>query len=370
MKNEKVIGIFARQMTNVMGGMEKQALGIASFLINHGYRVLIITLDQEKIQPFFNSNPKIEFINLNIGHPAKKANIIQKYSRQRKVFKILKQEKIKIAICFMTGAYWYSLVPCKILRIPIVLAERNGPSIYRLTRVRKYRSLIFVSMIFCKSIIVQFEAYVQSYPLYLRHKIKSIPNYVEVGGSKIKRDDNKFKFIFAGRLCYQKQILELAKAFIKFNHYFPDTLLDIYGYGELMPELRAIIDSSSAHEFIKIYPPFKEPKQILVQYDVLVAPSIWEGFSNSVSEALANGIPVAGFNDCEGIRDLIDNNFNGWLIERRDSEESILELLKYSYSCRQEIEKYSLNAKNSVIKYQRNDIYENWSNLSLSLLAE
>jgi glycosyltransferase involved in cell wall biosynthesis len=99
----------------------------------------------------------------------------------------------------------------------------------------------------------------------------------------------------------------------------------------------------------------------------MIAPSLWEGFPNSVAEALASGIPVGGFDDCEGIRDLIIDGENGWLVERTDPVESQINLLQKVYESRFEIEVYSESARKSVTGYQGEGPNEAWNQLATRL---
>ena len=78
---------------------------------------------------------------------------------------------------------------------------------------------------------------------------------------------------------------------------------------------------------------------------------MWEGFPNSVAEALSYGVPVGGFNDCDGVRDLIVDGENGWLVERRDPIKSIEHLLEKIYNDKHSIPKMRSSAKYSIEKY-------------------
>jgi glycosyltransferase involved in cell wall biosynthesis len=99
----------------------------------------------------------------------------------------------------------------------------------------------------------------------------------------------------------------------------------------------------------------------------LIAPSLWEGFPNSVAEALAAGLPVGGFTDCEGVRDLIVSGTSGWLVHRSDPIASQVELLETIYLAREDIKRCSKEARRSVLKYQGEEPNENWNQLLESL---
>lgn len=54
--------------------------------------------------------------------------------------------------------------------------------------------------------------------------------------------------------------------------------------------------------------------------DVMVVPSISEAFGQTVTEAMACGIPVVAFN-CSGIKEIIDHKQNGYLAQPYDSND-------------------------------------------------
>ena len=83
------IAIFTRGLSNVMGGMERQLLSIASGLIERGHDVIVISLDVEDAHPYFDSDSRIKFIGVSIGNSAIKASLKERLMRQKKVYKLL-----------------------------------------------------------------------------------------------------------------------------------------------------------------------------------------------------------------------------------------------------------------------------------------
>jgi glycosyltransferase involved in cell wall biosynthesis len=352
-----------------MGGMERQLLSIAAGFIERGNNVTVVSLDDNAAEPFFESNPKIRFIGLSIGESSIKATFKERVLRQAKVFRLFGELKTDVAITFMTGSFWFSVLPAKLRRTPVVLAERNGPSIYIRTRVRRIRHLIFVSMGLASAITVQFESYRNGYPFFLRRKIFVIPNKIPTFGPKTKNTNHQFIYLFAGRLSNQKQIVELVIAFIEFNGKHKDTRLEIYGEGEEETKIRNLISLNSASSFILLYPATKDINKMFSEADVMIAPSLWEGFPNSVAEALAAGLPVGGFFDCEGIRDLIKPGINGWLTHRLDPVVSQVELLTEIYASRNKLPRYGEQASKSVNRYQGEEPNDKWDYLAKKLLS-
>jgi glycosyltransferase involved in cell wall biosynthesis len=361
------VAIFTRILSNTLGGMEKQILSIADGLVRRGHSVTIVSLDRDIPVPFFEANPNIRFIPISEGNAAHPASLKIRLRRQWKVVEILKRENISVSLTFMTGSYWYSIIPALICRIPVVLAERNSPAIYNHIQAGKRKCLIFLTMIFSSVITIQFESFRAGYPNFLRRKIVCIPNQIPRYFATEYTSNEKFCFVFAGRFSHQKQILELIQAFISFHNVHTDTLLEIYGEGEIKEDLLRIIDQSSASNYIFLKPSQSNIQVILREASVLVAPSLWEGFPNSVAEALSYGIPVGGFKDCDGVRDLIVDGENGWLGERQDPIKSIEHLLEKIYNDKNSIPKMRKRAKNSIEKYCGENADIQWESLLKNL---
>jgi GalNAc-alpha-(1->4)-GalNAc-alpha-(1->3)-diNAcBac-PP-undecaprenol alpha-1,4-N-acetyl-D-galactosaminyltransferase len=368
MSTDVNIAIFTRILSNTLGGMEKQILSIADGLISRGHSVTIISLDQEIPVPFFETNPQIRFIPIAEGNAAHTASLKVRFRRQRKVIDILKKENASIALTFMTGSYWYSVVPSKICNIPVVLAERNSPAIYRHIRAGKQKHAIFLSMIFSSLITVQFESYKRGYPKYLRRKMVSIPNQIPRYFVTNYASSEKLRFVYAGRFSHQKQVLQLIHAFVIFHQIYEDTLLEIYGDGELKEDLLKTIIQNEASDYIFIKPSKADIQLILEKADVMLAPSLWEGFPNSVAEALSFGVPVGGFNDCDGVRDLLVDGENGWLVDRVSPIGSITQLLEKIYKDKSCIPTMRIAAKASVEKYCGESANNQWEAVLKTLL--
>lgn len=363
------VGIFTRKIDGVMGGMEKQILLIASRLIESGHEVTVVSLDSRSPETFFARNSQIKFINVPGSNSDIKAPIKDKVVRQMRIFRVIREAQFDVVMSFSTGSLWYSVVPAKLNRAKVVLCERTGPSVYNLTRAKKYRRLIFLGMKLCDAIVVQMPSYIKSYPRILRNKIHVISNEVPVyqNVENVRHKAKILTFGFVGRLCHQKQSLQLVQAFLAFNLKYGNSQLKLIGNGEQKGAISDFIEDQKAHDVIKVFDSIPDIVPLMKDVDVLIHPSLWEGFPNGVAEALALGIPVAGFDDCEGLRDLVSNGDNGWLITRHSEVDSIIDLLLLVQSDRAKFELMGETARRSVQRYTRELAIKNWQQLLVAL---
>ena len=127
------------------------------------------------------------------------------------------------------------------------------------------------------------------------------------------------------RLSKEKRIDNLIKIFSRFNYNFT---FKIIGNGPELENLKKLTKSLNLEKkitFIGKVPPEKIKSKIK-NFDYFINSSDFEGFPNSVVEALSLGIPVIASQSYGGINEIIKNK-NFGLIYNNDTELEII-LLK------------------------------------------
>jgi glycosyltransferase involved in cell wall biosynthesis len=363
------IALLTREINGVLGGMEKQILLIASFLVKSGHHVTVYSLDQSHPQTFFNvADNRILFQNISSGNPNLAASIKGKILRQILVHKQLRLDKPDLAISFMFGAFLYSRIPTFLLRIPLILAERNSPQMYRVTRARKYRFLLFFAMRFANAITVQFPRYVTLYPFYLRRKITVIPNAIQPLTDYLIFRDNHPSFVFAGRFSFQKQLLPLIEAFSLHIKDYPSSRLNIFGRGDQLSEIESKIHKSGLVDKVFVHGPVENISKALSSGNILCIPSKWEGFPNVLAESLSVGIPGIGFKNCDGVSDLIQDGVNGWIEYDDGTIKPFVTLLNRAAESIEAREDLYESCVESIHKFRESEIQLQWDSLVTRLL--
>jgi glycosyltransferase involved in cell wall biosynthesis len=369
-RSEKTIVIFTRKMNGVMGGLERQILEITKMLSQKNYVVYVITFDQESSKPFYVYNDvNLNVINIGIGNPDIPATFIVKIRRQLAILNVLKRLKPDVGIAFMYGGYLMSRPAMFLINRPLVLAERNSPSMYSLTRISRFRNFLFFTMIFANKITVQFDSYKSKYPWYLRRKILTIPNTILDLGILQGAAKGKVRYVYAGRFSFQKQILKVVEAFRVFHTRFPESILMIYGEGEQKNMIEEKIQNYEMQDYVGLFGP-SSIEEILKNADVVCVPSKWEGFPNTLAESLRAGIPAIGFSNCDGVGNLIEDNVNGWTEKDDDSIGVIITLLERSFSAIKSGTMDSTRVRKSMEPYNSQEISIKWDNLMKSLIRE
>ena len=128
--------------------------------------------------------------------------------------------------------------------------------------------------------------------------------------------------IFVGRLHPVKGIQYLIEAMAIVYQKIPDIKLVIVGDGVERPTLEKQVkelDLNECIQFLGQVPQEKMP-DIMHQADILVLPSLSEGFPTVLLEAMASGLPIIA-TSVRGIPDLIDDGINGYLVNTKKSGE-------------------------------------------------
>lgn len=124
-------------------------------------------------------------------------------------------------------------------------------------------------------------------------KAYTLYTFVDVGrfnttAVKPKLPSPVFKLVSVGALRKQKNYEYLVAAMAKLTN--NPVELHIYGAGELQQDLQNKINETGAHVILK--GEVNNINELLPQYDLYVMSSTYEGFSLSVLEAMAMGMPL------------------------------------------------------------------------------
>ena len=135
-----------------------------------------------------------------------------------------------------------------------------------------------------------------------------------------------------GKLTPQKNHERTIKAFSKIIDEKINALLLIVGHGKLERKLQETARDLGIADYIiflgKI--PQSDLKCAYALSDLFLLPSLFEGRSRAVMEALFYGLPVIVSN-IDSNREIVENNYNGILVDpgdENDIAEAILQLLK------------------------------------------
>ncbi len=176
-----------------------------------------------------------------------------------------------------------------------------------------------------------------------------IPNSIDINSLSTKSDRRyKKQIVFAGRLSSEKGIDVLCELI----EILPsDIHLIILGSG---PKENLIKNITKPNIDYLGYLPKNETISLIRGSDILIQPSLIEGISSTILEAMACKVPVITTN-VGGNKEIIEHDQNGILIEPNNSQKLLEKILKLFVSS---------DFKNKLINSAYNNVQKyDWSNV-------
>lgn len=353
-----------------IGGAERVLIHLANYWANDcKHKVSFITFFQEKQMSYQLTTNNINLINLGENKfSASKLSFLEHFFKIIKRIYLLRKKinllQPDVIVSFLVGANISVLLANIGIKAPVVVSERADPFIHNISIFyKKLRSLLYQN---AATITVQTKDianYFASNVPKLQKNIFIIPNFVKVPQIKkeIKIINKITKIISVGRLDALKDHKTLIYAFAKLSNDYPDLTLTIYGDGELRDFLQNLIMDLNLQDRVFLPGISMNIEKNLMAADLFVFPSISEGFSNALCEAMSCGLPVIAA-DCAGNMNIITHEFDGLLFKCGDTEElvkSMQQLLNNPEKCN----KLGSNAQNIVNKFSEVEILKLWDHV-------
>lgn len=172
-----------------------------------------------------------------------------------------------------------------------------------------------------------------------------------------------------GRFDVLKRHSQLIDAFAELSEPFCNSQLLILGDGgSEFERVKEKVRAHPAKDRIHLIGFKSEPRPYYQAMDLLVIPSLLEGMSNVVLEAMACGLPVLGHNAC-GNAEIIQNGRNGIIADLSTTEELKVQLIK-TLSNRAHLLEIGAAARQNVLeRFSMRNMVENYESVYRELAA-
>jgi glycosyltransferase involved in cell wall biosynthesis len=148
-----------------------------------------------------------------------------------------------------------------------------------------------------------------------------LKKYTTLGTSAKKGSDKNIQILFLAWVDQAKGIFELIDAMNLIKHKINrnNIQLNICGKGEAFDEIEAKIKTLELEDICKIKGWIRGDQKLKMfeSSDIYVLPTYFEGFPNSLMEAMASGLPSIA-TDVGSIPDMIEDGYNGFIIKPKD----------------------------------------------------
>lgn len=197
------------------------------------------------------------------------------------------------------------------------------------------------------------------------NKIKIINNPVDIFNSPIleRSRTEPYKLITVGNLKSLKgydrllKIIKILKTKINLKYF-------IIGEGDKLNEIKETIKNYEIEKECHVLGSIDNVKDYLLDSDLFLQGSYFEGFPNVIIEAHQTGLPVVAFDVPGGTKEIIDHGKNGYLVDDNNFDsfvEYVLKALKTKFN-NQEI------AESTNNRFSKSKIIQEYDNLFSALL--
>lgn len=151
-------------------------------------------------------------------------------------------------------------------------------------------------------------------------KFKDSDKYREITREKYNINKDEVVIGVVGRLTEQKDPMTSVKAFKLINENYSNTKLMFVGSGELERDVIHYAKENGIYDKVIITGWVNDVEKYIPAFDIAILPSKWEGFGLVLVEYMACNKPIVASN-VGGIKDIINDNENGLLIEKNNYNE-------------------------------------------------
>ncbi|MBF0780261.1 MULTISPECIES: glycosyltransferase family 4 protein [unclassified Granulicatella] len=346
--------------TSLMGGAENVSIQLANRLSSE-YEVSVVSLFQEKKQPFFPIDSKIKHIVIEEQTMSITKHI---FKLSKKVRHFLKQEGIDVVFAVTAGVVGVALLSCLGIHTKLVFCEHSN--LENQTYGKKHFARQYIGAKFSDKVVVLTNRDKKNY----MKRFKVAEDKIDVIYNSFANDErannmysgNSTKLVSVGRLTKVKgydRLIEICKEVFR-KH--PDWSLDIYGDGDEKQNLLDLIRHNKLEHHIFLRGVTKDVQNTLKDYSFIVMTSYYEGIPLALLEAQSVGLPVVAFNCPTGPEEIVLHEENGYLIENGNNEQAV-EKINFLIEHSVIRERFSQQSKKKLYEFSQEKIDEQWKKL-------
>ena len=297
---------------------------LANYWANNGKTVYLITFDPIHSSNTYKLDDKI--VHKEISFSKSGFSIIRKFNLIRRVLVLRKELKLikpNVILSFMTPTNVISIIASLRLKIRCIISERVNPAYYSYGTIINILRKIFYR--YSDTVVIQTKSIEKWIVENTGSKTYLIPNFI-LNQEKLPNESKKDIVLAIGRLDMQKGFDVLIKSFSIVVQKFPNWKLEILGDGNERSNLQNLISHYKLDLNVKLLGFQKDVLPYFYSSSIYVHPSRFEGFPNSLLEAMSFGLPsISTKNSADSI---IQNEINGLLIDSENIEMLAFSIIK------------------------------------------
>jgi GalNAc-alpha-(1->4)-GalNAc-alpha-(1->3)-diNAcBac-PP-undecaprenol alpha-1,4-N-acetyl-D-galactosaminyltransferase len=352
------------------GGAERVATTLCNAWAKRGDAVTLVTTFSGASDQFYTLHNNVELFHLSgllSGQRRRDKNYINRLQALRQLVRRINPQ---VVVSFLPNVNIAALTATAFSGIPCIVCERSDPAEQPIGWMWRLACGLFYR--YADLVCVQTQAVAVSiHQVYggLK-KVVVVPNPLpeDLLLCQPKERNNGRKILLSmGRLSDEKQVNLIINSFAKLAPHHPDWDLHLYGRGPQCSALQTQIEQLDLQDRAYLRGATTAPWRVMAEADAFVMASLYEGFPNSMMEAMGMGLPCVSTDCPSGPREISRDGKDALLVspEYPAGLSDALGRLMSDASLRKDL---GLQARKSVIeRYALPVVLKQWDDLFYSL---
>lgn len=335
---------------------------LANHLYSRGHTVSVLTFDPPNLTPFYKLDSNVQVHMAGVGSPGEptpRIRFIQSILGLRRLVRFMSPDLI---VAFMHSTY----VPMRFatvgLRVKFLCSEHVGAAHFTNRKTQRWLSL--AAIVCSEGATVPNPEIREEFPAAIRSRITVLKNPQNLTQFLSVRDvqpSEPKQILVVGRFMEEKNHKELLRAFVNVHASYPSWMVRLVGTGELADELRSLVESLGISDSVVFDGVRSDVAAAYADASLVAVPSLHESYALVAAEALAAGRPVVGFDNCIGLKAMIDHGANGLLVSGSGNRvESLVEGLVQVMTDQRYLDRCRATAQESARRLGDPSIFDQW----------
>jgi len=350
------------------GGAERVASILCNRWTMEGCDVTLMPTYSARGHCVYPLDPRVRLDYLADHLGTRRSSVWSRLHRLLLLRRKIRRDPPDVVVSFLARVNVAAILVAVGLPVRVVVSERNHPRADPIGPfVKGLRRLVYR---LADTVVVQTQGAARWYERNCPGAtINVIPNPVDVplaDGEPLVDPaewlaENRKLVLGVGRLAPQKDFDSLIHAFAKVADAFPAWDLAILGEGALRDELERSRDSLGLSKRVTLPGRAGNLRAWYARSDLYVMTSLFEGFPNTLLEALAHGVPAVSF-DCEdGPAELIRHGITGLLVPPDEGVEGLARAMRMLMADEEMRSKMAHEAPEVVDRFSLDSVGQKWS---------
>jgi len=362
----------------IKGGTDKVLVEKANWLVNHGYKVTIVTEAQMGRPVSFLLDSKVRHVDMGLDFNSQYSKgvigrFFTYYSLMKKYKRLLNKTLIELhpdIVITVMGRSLSLLHSIKDGSIKIGEAHTTKNHLRNLHLMEEKGFFFRLIAIFMRRKMCLYASKLKTLVLLTQRDADDwnksvntcvIPNPISFYPTEPAKLKNR-QVIMVGRYNDAKGYDYLIPAWEIVHNRYPDWILNVFGSGELHDQVVEWIREKHLETSMILHEPTDNIMAKYLESSICVLSSRYEGFSLVILEAMACGVPVVSFDCPHGPHNIIKDGEDGILVDYLNSvalADALCQLIAHEDLRHRLGEKARIN----ILRFSEESIMKQWDSL-------